>query len=537
MSAPRIVAAVLAIAAAGCASSQHRTAATAPTPQAPAPDTTPATPTRPAPPPLSEVARLHLAIDSMVADTEFRNANWGILIVDPDKGDTLYSHNAGKLFMPASNMKIETGSVALALLGPDFRFRTTFVAGGPVCDGTVHGDLVVDGRGDPSVSDDMAGDAMLPLDAIADSLAARGIHRVTGDVVNGTDAFPGPTIGYGWSWDDLSYPYGAGVDELYFNEGFAQVVVRAGRRPGARVHAELLPATGYPRLRITATTAFAPESLSLGSGGRAVPSSGLEAAQDTTSGVVVVSGWIPPGTVDTVDVVYPRQVDAYLAALRTALQSRGIRVHARVARTRCARAHGGGNATAFATGDTLYVAQSPPLRDVLHAMLKPSQNQIAEVLIHTIGLEETGVGAADSGIVVVRRQLLAWGAQPDGFVQHDGSGLSRYDYLSPETIVHTLAAIRKDTAFAAFYDGLPIAGVDGTLEYRMRGTPAQGNVHAKTGYVANARSLSGYVTTADGHMLIFSALCNNWTVSVHDVERVQDAIAARLASLTLGPGS
>lgn len=245
---------------------------------------------------------------------------------------------------------------------------------------------------------------------------------------------------------------------------------------------------------------------------------------DTTTGVVVLSGWIAPRTVDTVDVVYPRQVDAYLAALRTALTSRGIRLHARAPRARCGRA----------AADTLYVAQSPPLRDVLHAMLKPSQNQIAEVLIHTIGLEETGVGTADSGIAVVRRQLLAWGAQPDGFVQHDGSGLSRYDYLTPETIVHTLAAIRRDTAFAAFFNGLPVAGVDGTLENRMRDTPAQGNVHAKTGYVANARSLSGYVTTVDGRMLIFSALCNNWTVSVHDVERVQDAIAERLASLTLG---
>jgi D-alanyl-D-alanine carboxypeptidase (penicillin-binding protein 4) len=132
---------------------------------------------------------------------------------------------------------------------------------------------------------------------------------------------------------------------------------------------------------------------------------------------------------------------------------------------------------------------------------------------------------------VVERQLLAWGAQPDGFVIRDGSGLSRYDYLSPETIVRTLASIRQDTAFSVFYDALPIAGVDGTIEWRMRGTAAQGNVRAKTGYVSNARSLSGYVTTADGRQLIFSALCNNWTVSVREVERVQDAIAVRLAEL------
>jgi D-alanyl-D-alanine carboxypeptidase/D-alanyl-D-alanine-endopeptidase (penicillin-binding protein 4) len=119
-------------------------------------------------------------------------------------------------------------------------------------------------------------------------------------------------------------------------------------------------------------------------------------------------------------------------------------------------------------------------------------------------------------------------------VQRDGSGLSRYDYLSPETLVRVLSTIRKDTAFNALYDALPIAGVDGTIANRMRDTPAQGNVHAKTGFIANARSLSGYVTTADGHLLIFSALCNNWTTSVREVERVQDAIAIDLASLRMG---
>jgi D-alanyl-D-alanine carboxypeptidase/D-alanyl-D-alanine-endopeptidase (penicillin-binding protein 4) len=176
------------------------------------------------------------------------------------------------------------------------------------------------------------------------------------------------------------------------------------------------------------------------------------------------------------------------------------------------------------------------LRDILHAMEKPSQNQIAEILLRTLGLERAGVGRPDSGASVVERQLLAWGAEPDGFVIRDGSGLSRYDYLSPETLVRTLAAIRRDTAFHAFYDGLPIAGIDGTIEYRMRGTAAQGNVHAKTGFIANARSLSGYVTTADGRMLIFTALCNNWTAPVKDVERVQDEIAVRLAELTTPVG-
>jgi D-alanyl-D-alanine carboxypeptidase/D-alanyl-D-alanine-endopeptidase (penicillin-binding protein 4) len=186
--------------------------------------------------------------------------------------------------------------------------------------------------------------------------------------------------------------------------------------------------------------------------------------------------------------------------------------------------------------DTLFTIASPPLRDILPALLKPSQNQIAEILLKTLGLERTGVGSADSGRRVVEAQLTSWGIPPDEFVIRDGSGLSRHDYLSPGTLARVLSIMQHDTAFAAFYSALPVAGVDGTIADRMRGTPAAGNVHAKTGYVDRARSLSGYVTTADGAQLVFSMLCNNWTTPVHDVEQVQDAIAALLASTTRGQG-
>jgi D-alanyl-D-alanine carboxypeptidase/D-alanyl-D-alanine-endopeptidase (penicillin-binding protein 4) len=183
--------------------------------------------------------------------------------------------------------------------------------------------------------------------------------------------------------------------------------------------------------------------------------------------------------------------------------------------------------------DTIARIASPPLRDIIRALLKPSQNQIAEILLRTLGLELTGIGSPDSGRRVVETQLAAWGADSAGYVVHDGSGLSRYDYLSPATLVRVLTTVERDSAFDSFYDALPIAGVDGTLAARMRSTAAAGNVHAKTGYEDRVRSLSGYVTTADGDRLVFSFLCNNWTVSVHDVEAVQDAIAEQLATLHL----
>src|SRR5947207_11296765 len=131
----------------------------------------------------AERATLRAAIDSMADAPEFHNACWGVLVVDPERGDTLYSRNAGKLFLPASNMKIITSSVALEQLGPDFTYRTTLIARGPIQGGMLTGDLAVIGRGDPTISDHMWVDAMIPLRALADSLAARGIRRVAGRIV------------------------------------------------------------------------------------------------------------------------------------------------------------------------------------------------------------------------------------------------------------------------------------------------------------------------------------------------------------------
>jgi D-alanyl-D-alanine carboxypeptidase/D-alanyl-D-alanine-endopeptidase (penicillin-binding protein 4) len=395
------------------------------------------------------------AIDSMVNDPQFRNAHWGMLIVDPTSGDTLYSHNAGKLFMPASNQKILTGSTALVQLGPDFRFTTRFATNGDVRNGVLNGDLVVIGRGDPSFSDAMRGDYRLAFDAMADSLNALGIHHVGGGLRRAGNAFPDDQYGFGWEFDDADEPYGAGIDELYVNEGFT----KAKRR--------------------------------------------------NAKGDSVLT-----------DVAIRDHPTVFLNTLHDAMLRKNVT--------------GAGFIDTTLLADekltTLFTLKSPPLSEILKALEKPSQNQIAEIFFKTLGLEKTGVGIADSGRVVVERQLAAWGAEKDGFAVRDGSGLSRHDYVSPETIVRVLTIMRTRPEFPFLYDALPIAGVDGTIASRMKNTAAQGNVHAKTGTVDKARSLSGYVTTADGKTLVFSFLCNNFTVSNRAVERVQDVILAHLAA-------
>src|SRR5437763_1998523 len=214
----------------------------------------------------SEVAALRAAIDSMADAPEFHNAFWGILVVDPERGDTLYSRNAGKLFLPASNMKIVTSSVALEQLGAEYVYRTTLVARGPIRDSTLAGDLAVIGRGDPTVSDHMWTDAMIPLHAMADSIVAHGVRHVKGKLVAAGNAFPGPVLGYGWSWEDLESSYSAGIDELTFNEGFSEVRVHGGTQPGDSARIETKPARTFPALRTEVATIAAPVCASGDSG-------------------------------------------------------------------------------------------------------------------------------------------------------------------------------------------------------------------------------------------------------------------------------
>jgi D-alanyl-D-alanine carboxypeptidase/D-alanyl-D-alanine-endopeptidase (penicillin-binding protein 4) len=402
-------------------------------------------------------ARLRARIDSLIGKPEFRTAEWAVLAVDPARADTLYMHNSASLMVPASNMKIITSSVALTQHGGDFRFTTVFSAHGTIAGGVLNGDLVVTGRGDPTLSDRMRGSARAAMDSLADSVVAHGVRAITGHIYSGADNFPGPHVGDGWAWDDLGESYGAGVDELLYNEGMSRVVVHAS-------NGDSLVKTA-------------------------------------------------PASDPTAD---------YLAELESALATRGVRIGLGVGESVVPR-----DGTPL---DTLFVLHSVPLRTILPYFLKPSQNQIGEILLRSVGLERTGVGTADSGLAVERRQLAAWGVPNDGYELHDGSGMARADLVSPATLVRIFDHMQSSQEFGSFYNALPIAGVDGTIANRMRGTRAANNVHAKTGSLQWVRSLSGYVTDADGERVIFSILANKWTTPSSTITATADSIAAALAS-------
>ena len=456
------------------------------------------------------VLRLTSELDSAFTGVEFVRAQWGVIVQSLDNGQTLYRRNAERLFMPASNQKILTGAVALAQLGADFRWRTPVMARGARHGDTLTGDVVVLGRGDPTLSQHAAGgeDVLGALRPWADSLRARGIRTVDGRVLADASWFPDAPLGDGWSWDRLQEDYAAPVGAALFNEGFALVEVTPGR-PGEAARAALIPASA-PLVLVAAVRTVPAES---------AQTARLRRARGLMSDTVQVTGTIAAGQRPRrLDVAMPDPARYFAAALRQVLEEAGIRVT-------------GVRRDTLPAGDTLFVWQSAPLRDVMPLFEKQSQNQIGELLLRTLGTLR-GVASQDSGRAVVQETLRGWGISDDAYVYVDGSGLSRYNYVSPEAVALVLGAMARHPQFQVFYDALPIAGVDGTLETRMRGTAAAGNARGKTGTIANARNVSGYVTTRDGEHLVFVLLANHFTVPSAVPTRVQDHVIERLANFT-----
>ena len=452
----------------------------------------------------------HLAaeLDSAFSGPEFSRALWGVVVQSLDNGEVIYRRNAERLVMPASNMKLVTSAAALVQLGADFRFRTVVAARGTRRGDTLAGDLVVVGRGDPTLSQHVTGgtDVLASLRPWADSLRARGIRAVTGRVAGDGTWFADAPLGRGWAWDDLGDSYAAPVGALQFNEGFAVLEVTPGEAAGAPARLALLP-SGAP-LRLFGSVTTAPRDSNVNS---------VDFSRSPFTDSVTVSGRLSAGRRPArLEVAVLDPARFFEAALTQVLREAGIAVL--------------GQASSAAAADTLFVWQSAPLRDILPTLLKPSQNQIAETLLRTLGGQTRNVASVDSGRAAIRETLQGFGIADDAYVIADGSGLSRYDYVAPETLARILLGMARRPDFDLFYQALPIAGVDGTIASRMRGTAAASNVHAKTGSIANVRALSGYVTTADGEKLVFVMIANHFTVSRRVVEVVQDHVLERLAN-------
>lgn len=447
-------------------------------------------------------------LDARLDAAPFDRQLWGVALVD-DKGRLLYGRNERRLFIPASNTKIVVTAVASALLPPDWTVRTSLYAAGPVVGGAIQGDLVLYGRGDPTMGrrcyatdTTTAGvcdtDAFTRLRELADSLRAHGIREVHGDLVGDGSYFEPLTVSPGWEGFDLNWWYAAPVTGLGFNDNSVDFAWGPGPDVGAPASITMSPDVG--------DIAFENRTVTVPPGGRSDIGDRFYRAPGTLE--VWAEGTVARDHSTQIESFAMPDPNLFTArALRQALGDAGISVTGTTRSTTDSMLY-----RAARTAAPLAEAQSRPLRDWVFPILNTSQNWFAEMLLKQLGRQFGTAGSWEQGLAVERRFLIdSVKVDSTEFSLQDGSGLSTGNLITPLAFTRILRFIRAHPRYATFAAGLPQSGHTGSLRTRFLGTPLQGRVRAKTGSIGGVNTLSGYVDLPKGGSLTFSVEANHHT--------------------------
>ncbi|HYN09359.1 MAG TPA: D-alanyl-D-alanine carboxypeptidase/D-alanyl-D-alanine-endopeptidase [Vicinamibacterales bacterium] len=451
-------------------------------------------------------------LDEIFADPVVARALVGIRVESLRTGAVVYERNGGKLVVPASNMKLVTMAVAAERLGWDFRYETRLEHTGRIADGTLEGDLIVTGSGDPSIVSQDSGPAAV-FNEWTDALLKAGIRRVHGRLIGDDNAFDDDGVGPGWAWDYLTAGYAAPSGALSYNENVVGVAIAPGRNAGEAARIDLVPPANIFEIGNHVTTAAAGST----------PRLNLIRLPFTTH--LSVRGTIAAGgNTITRAMAVDNPTRFFVEGLAAALAARGITVRDG------ARDIDDVPEPPGAAGRRLVARrESLPLSFLAGHFMKDSQNFYGEMVLKTLGRGAGRIGSTASGRQAVRETLTAWKVPADAIAMYDGSGLSRYNYVTADAIVIILKRAWEDERLRGrFLALLPVAGRDGTLESRMRNTILNGRVQAKTGTISNVRSLSGYAETRSGEKLVFSMIANHFTASNAAIDGVVEKALVRL---------
>ena len=493
----------------------------------PSPTPSPVAVQTPAPTPVAvqTIEELQSKIRQRLFAPEVRRGRVGVKVVSLNSGKVIFENDSDKYFMPASNMKNFTVAAALEKLGADFKFVTSVYANSlPDPTGTIKGDLRVYGRGDVSISTAFNnGDYYKGIDNLVDKIAAAGVKRIEGSIVGDESYFKGFYIPGTWEWDDLQAYYGAEVTALPINDNAVDISVMPGAN-GSPCIVTISPANSLFQINNLCTTGSSSRELSV--------------VKKIDRNVIDVSGWLPVGNSGfRSSIAITKPAELFVALLKQRLELRGITI------TGASRLQ---PQTITADPAQIEIAklESVPFSVIAAKTMKPSQNMFTETILWTLGVEtylrekrgtipSVSDGAkwisprppADSsvlGINAVKAFLKEIGAADDGILQYDGSGLSRHDLITPSAVITLYTYMTKQSKYAKEWrDSLTIAGVDGTLANRLKGTAAEANFRGKTGTIDQVSALSGYMTTAAGEQVVVSIIVNN----VGGVTRTRTSLA------------
>jgi serine-type D-Ala-D-Ala carboxypeptidase/endopeptidase (penicillin-binding protein 4) len=467
--------------------------------------------------------QLRRELDKLTSDEDLSNAIVGVSVIDLKSGEVLFGKNADKTMMPASNAKLYTTAAALDQLGPAFTWSTSvFADPSRIEEGILDGNLIVRGSGDPVIGGRFNdGDITQVFREWADSLRAAGITTIAGDLVGDDDYFDELQLGVGWSWDDEPFWYSAEIGALSLNDNSVDFSI-VPTLPGgsAQVHWEPLQ-TSYVQIRNSTVSVDSTESLDEGY------------ARLRDGNVMTLTSKVPVGYTERESIAIHNPTTFFLHVMRETLVSNGIAVLGDIVDIDDLSIKPDYSGTRRLASHT-----SPDLASVVEIINKLSHNLYAEQVLKTLGRElpdpdsNADPGSAAMGWAAGIRTLATAGVDTSRIQLVDGSGLSRMNFLSPSmstALLKYMWAHPDSTVRRVFQESLPIAGMDGTLENRMKGSPAVGNARAKTGTFTGASALSGYVTSAGGTDLAFSLMMNMYTGSSRAARRVQDAIVETLS--------
>ena len=483
---------------------------------------------RPSPPTVSppqvgpEVEALRRDLAGFIDGTRLRTADWSVLVVSLDHGDTLFARNENLLLTPASNMKVVTTAAAFHFLGPSFTYQTFLLSDGIVEDGHLKGDLIVYGTGDPGISDRFFRSRTQVFEDLADQLATEGITHVDGAVVGDATYFTGPELGPEWNPGDLNERFAAAASALSFNENIVTLQIRPSTRLGGVPTVETIP-SGFP--------------LDMDNGAETVagrPRPPLWLDRPTPTSLIRIEGEMTRGGA----AIWRRLTvpDPALFAARTVhevLESKGF-VVSHPARAVHQTAHSSvtgrqtwapGLAEGYATR-ILARHTSPEMIEYLNVVNHESHNLFAETIFKTMGKVVVGQGSFDGGARAVRSYTAGKvGLDHRDIVAVDGSGLSDGNRVSAGGLVEILRYVARSAQWDAFLSTLPEAGLSLRRMYRTR---AARNLRAKTGTIEGVSALTGVVSARNGERLLFSILSNG-VASTGAAKRVEDRMGARLA--------
>jgi D-alanyl-D-alanine carboxypeptidase/D-alanyl-D-alanine-endopeptidase (penicillin-binding protein 4) len=456
--------------------------------------------------PSDPLQALRYDITQILSDSIFVPSQASIKVVSLDTKEVLFEHNSKLLMRPASNMKLLTSSSALGILGLQHQFKTVVYAELNEENRSVCGKLYLKGFGDPDLTP-------ADLDSLAAQVQRQGLtavcHSIVADVSYHDDLY----WGYGWNWDDEPFSYAAFISPLSVNDNCVDITVSPADSAGKPVLITSTPRTSYITVQNSATTTS-------DSATRPLRITRLYKERLNT---IIVEGQLMRGDGPVQRKLSVWKPELYAATLlQEALQRRGIFVA------------GKPQVGATSASARELASLSRNIVPVLTNLNKISDNLSAEMFLKTISAEvDKAPGSSEGGVYAIHRFLSTFGIDTTRYQLADGSGLSFYNLITTEMIIQLLQGMtRNQKIFPAFVESLPVAGVDGTLRSRMRQTPAQGNLRAKTGTINGVSTLSGYVTTLDGEKLAFSMAMQNFTWPTRLYTRAQDKIGALLAGFS-----